>query len=179
MKGEIEPYNSFGNGSAMRVSPVGGYARSLNEAERIAKLTAEITHDHPEGIKGAQAIAGAIWLAKSGVSKAEIKAYVQAEYGYDPDISLDALRKKEYVWDETCQTTVPIAIKCFLESIDFEDTVKTAVSVGGDSDTIAAIAGSIAEAYFGIGASLIAQAKNYLDDKLLGVAERFTDTFLK
>ena len=176
VNGETKPYNSFGNGSAMRVSPVGWYAKSLKEAEHIAKLTAEITHNHPEGIKGAQSVAGAIWLARQGKSKKEIREYV-TKYGYNLDFSLVDLKDEKHFFDMSCQTTVPIAFKCFFEAEDFEDAVRKAVWVGGDTDTIAAIAGAIAEAHFVIKKLLIEQVKKYLDEKLLGVAEKFTTQY--
>lgn len=142
------PYNSWGNGSAMRVSAVGWFFDTLEETERVAKLSAEITHNHPEGIKGAQATAAAIWMARNGKTKAEIKDYIETTYGYDLNRSWEYLNKT-YKWDSSCQGTVPEAIICFLESTDFEDSIRKAVSVGGDSDTLACINGGIAEAYYG------------------------------
>lgn len=140
------PYNSFGNGSAMRVSPCGMIAVELEEALSLAKVSAEVTHNHPEGIKGAQAVAGAIFLAKIKKSKAEIKTFIEENY-YLLDFTLDNIREN-YRFDVTCQGSVPQAIVAFLESKDFEDAIRNAVSIGGDSDTIAAIAGSIAWAYY-------------------------------
>jgi len=141
-------YNSFGNGSAMRVSPVAWVAESLEQAEILAKWSAEVTHNHPEGIKGAQAIAAAIYLARIGKSKAEIKDYIEKNY-YNLDFTLDEIRPY-YEFDVTCQGSVPQAIQCFLESADFEDAIRNAISLGGDGDTIAAMAGAIAEAYYGV-----------------------------
>lgn len=141
-----QPYNSFGNGSAMRVSPCGYIAVNLNEALLLSKASAEVTHNHPEGIKGAQATAAAIFLAKCSKSKEEIKEYIQDNF-YPLNKSLDEIRPN-YRFDETCQETVPQAIQAFLESTDFEDAIRNAISIGGDSDTIAAIAGSIAWAYY-------------------------------
>lgn len=141
-------YNSFGNGSAMRVSPVAWAAQSLEEAEKLAKWSAEVTHNHPEGIKGAQAVAAAIYLARTGKSKAEIKDYIERHY-YKLDFTLDEIRPT-YEFDVTCQGSVPQAIQCFLESSDFEDAIRNAVSLGGDGDTQAAMAGAIAEAFYGI-----------------------------
>jgi len=141
-------YNSFGNGSAMRVSPVAWVADSLEQAETLAKWSAEVTHNHPEGIKGAQAIAAAIYLARIGKSKAEIKDYIEKNY-YNLDFTLDEIRPY-YEFDVTCQGSVPQAIQCFLESADFEDAIRNAISLGGDGDTIAAMAGAIAEAYYGV-----------------------------
>lgn len=140
-----KPYNSFGNGSAMRVSPCGLIAIDLNEALDLAKASAEVTHNHPEGIKGAQAVAGAVFLAKIGLSKEIIKTTAQEFYPLDK--SLEEIRS-EYNFDESCQNTVPQAITAFLESTDFDDAIRNAVSIGGDSDTIAAITGSIAWAFY-------------------------------
>ena len=146
-KGEKhEPYNSFGNGSGMRVSPCGLVAKSLDDALRLAKLSAEVTHNHPEGIKGAQAIAACIYLARTGVSKEEIGNYVKENF-YPLDKSI-ALLQEEGVRGCTCMATVPVAIQAFLESEDFEDALRNAISVGGDTDTNAAMAGSIAWSYY-------------------------------
>ncbi len=165
-----KPYNSFGNGSAMRVSPVGWYAKSIEECETLAKATAEITHNHPEGIKGAVAVAGAIFLAKKGRSMEEIKKYVSKYYTIN--FTLDEIRDS-YEFFETCQESVPQAIEAFFESTSFEDAIRNAVSIGGDSDTIAAIAGSIAEAYYGIDTNTKAVTLAYLDPFLSTVTENF------
>ena len=141
------PYNSWGNGAAMRVSAVGWFFETLEETERVAKISAEITHNHPEGIKGAQAIAAAIWMARNGKSKAEIKLYIETKYGYDLNRTWEYLNKT-YDWDSSCQGTVPEAIIAFLESDSFEDAIRKAVSMGGDSDTLACITGGIAEAFY-------------------------------
>lgn len=141
-----EPYNSYGNGSAMRVSPCGLYAKSLDEALTLAKESAEVTHNHPEGIKGAQAVAAAIYLAKAKKSKEEIADYIRREF-YPLDKTLDEIRP-DYEFDVTCQGSVPQAIVAFLESENFEDAIRNAVSIGGDSDTIAAITGSVALAFY-------------------------------
>lgn len=141
-------YNSYGNGSAMRVSSVAWVAKSLNEAEILAKWSAEVTHNHPEGVKGAQAVAAAIYLARRGKSKIEIKEYIEQNY-YALDFTLDEIRPT-YEFDVTCQGSVPQAIQCFLESTDFEDAIRNAVSLGGDGDTLGAMAGAIAEAFYGI-----------------------------
>jgi type I restriction enzyme M protein len=140
------PYYSYGNGSAMRVSPVAWFARSLEECERLARLTAEPTHDHPDGIAGAQATAGATYLALHGAGKEEIKAYV--EKYYDLDFTLDGIRDT-YYFNEICAGTVPYAVEAFLESDSFEDCIRNTISIGGDSDTLAAISGAIAEAFYG------------------------------
>ena len=160
----MPPYNSYGNGSAMRVSPVAWAAETLEQAEALAKWSAEVTHSHPEGIKGAQAVAAAVYLAKEGASKQEIKAYISERY-YALDFTLDAIRPG-YEFDVTCQGSVPQAIVCFLEAEDFEDAIRNAISLGGDGDTLAAMAGAIAEAYFGIPEELADRVMAYLDDNL-------------
>ena len=164
-----EPYNSCGNGSAMRVSAVGWYATNLSDAEELAKISAEVTHNHPEGIKGAQAVAGAIFLAKTGASKDVIRQYIEANY-YALDFTLDEIRPT-YQYEIVCQTSVPQAIQAFLESESFEDAIRNAISIGGDSDTVAAICGSIAEAYYGVDEDLKGTALSYLDDYLLDIYE--------
>ncbi len=166
------PYNSYGNGSAMRVSPAIWRAGSLQEAERLAKRTAEVTHNHPEGIKGAAAVAGAGFLARTGKTKGEIKAYLEEKYSFG--FTCDEWRARRMPFDETCQGTVPVAMECFLESEDFEDAVRLAVSMGGDSDTIAAMAGGVAEAFYGVKASDKETARRYLDGEMLSVIDEFT-----
>lgn len=167
-----QPYQSYGNGSAMRVSSAAWLAENMAETLRLARLTAEVTHDHPEGIKGAQATATAIFLARTGHGKEEIKAYVEREFGYDLSRSCDEIRPT-YHHVESCQETVPQAITAFLESCDFEDALRTAVSLGGDSDTIADMAGAIAEAYYGVDREMKDIALSYLDQDLLDIAEEF------
>ena len=173
--GNTKPYNSCGNGSAMRVSAVGWYARNLEEAENLAKASAEVTHNHPEGIKGAQAIAGAIYLARNGKSKEDIKAYIENKY-YKLDFTLDDIRST-YEYEITCQKSVPQSIQAFLESTDFEDAIRNAVSIGGDTDTVAAITGSIAEAFYGIDEDLKETALSFLDNKLLDIVENVTEVY--
>ena len=141
------PYNSFGNGSAMRVSPVGWFFDTLEETLEVAKISAEITHNHPEGIKGAQATAAAIFLARTGKSKEEIRSYIEDTFGYDLSKSWEYWHPR-YGWESSCQGTVPQAIIAFLDSTDFEDAIRKAVSLGGDSDTLACITGGIAEAFY-------------------------------
>lgn len=170
MKDLTEPYNSYGNGSAMRVSPVGWVAKSLEEAEALAKATAEVSHNHPEGIRGAQVVAGAIYLARTGASKEDIRAYAENYYTFD--FILDEIRPT-YDFIEICQESVPQAIEAFLEADGFEDTIRNAISIGGDSDTIAAIAGSIAEAYYAVDEDIAATALSFLDDYLLDIALDF------
>jgi len=147
LRNKREPYNSFGNGSAMRVSSVGWYAKTLEEAELIAKATAEVSHNHPEGIKGAVATSGAIFLARTGATIDEIKKYISKYYTID--FTIDKIRPV-YKFNETCQETVPQAMQAFFESTSFEDAIRNAISIGGDSDTLAAITGAVAEAYYGI-----------------------------
>ncbi len=170
LRGEKEPYGSFGNGSAMRVSPVALYAKTLDETLLLAKASAEVTHDHPEGIKGACATAGAIFLAKTGESKETIRKFI--EKYYDLSFTIDAIRPF-YRFNETCQGSVPEALLAFLESDSYEDTVRTAISIGGDSDTVAAIAGGVAEAFYGIPKSIKKKAFHYLDTPLSSVVKDF------
>ncbi|MBO5754809.1 MAG: ADP-ribosylglycohydrolase family protein, partial [Clostridia bacterium] len=169
------PYGSYGNGSAMRVSPVAWYADTLEETLGLAAASAEGTHDHPEGVKGAVAVAGAIFLARVGESKDAIRAFLSRYYALD--FTLDDIRE-EYDFDETCQGSVPQALTAFLEGESFEDVIRAAVSVGGDSDTIAAMAGSIAEAYYGIPEDLAKTALSYLELPLLTVTKDFTQRFV-
>lgn len=170
-----EPYGSYGNGSAMRVSPIAWYYDSLENVLEEALHSAEMTHNHPEGIRGAQAVAGAVFLARSGHTKSEIKDCVEETFGYDLSGSLDEIRPA-YGFDVSCQGSVPQAILAFLEGTGFEDVIRNAVSLGGDSDTQACIAGSIAEAYYGgVPEEIAEQALARLDDRLRGIYERFVD----
>ena len=143
-----EPYGSFGNGSAMRVSPVGWAFDTLEDTEEYAELSAAVSHNHPEGIKGARATAAAIFLARTGSTKQQIREYITSKYGYDLSRTIDEIRPS-YKFDATCPGSVPEAITAFLDGESYEDTVRKAVSIGGDSDTIACIAGGIAEAFYG------------------------------
>lgn len=172
--GDINPYNSWGNGSAMRVSPVAWAFDTLSEVEKYAEICAAVTHNHPEGIKGAQATAAAIFLARNGKTKEEIKTYIGNKYGYNLNRSLDEIRPN-YSFNESCQETVPEAIIAFLESIDFEDAIRNAISLGGDSDTLAAITGSIAEAAYGIPHKIKENALSILDKSLLDIYNRFSE----
>lgn len=166
-----QPYQSFGNGAAMRVSPVGEYARSEEEAKRLSRIVTAVSHDHPEGLKGAECVSVCVYLAKNGTGKEQIFQRVKEEY-YPEIASLSCENlSKVYTFDESCQGTVPQALTCFFEGKDFEDTIRNAISIGGDSDTVAAIAGGVAEAFFGIPTALIDVAKLYLDDDLLQLAE--------
>lgn len=167
-----EPYNSFGNGSAMRVSAAGWLYDSLEKTRVVAKATANVTHNHPEGIKGAEATASAIFMARNGSSKEEIKKYIENEFHYDLNRTLDEIRPSFHM-DETCQKTVPEAIIAFLEARDFEDAIRNAVSLGGDTDTLGAITGSIAEAYFGISETLISECRNRINKDMRDVVDAF------
>ena len=172
------PYNSWGNGSAMRTSPVGWAFESLEEVLHRAEHYAACTHNHPEGVKGAQATATAIFLARSGAAKAEIKSYITRQFNYDLTKSLDEIRP-DYEFDVSCQGTVPQAITAFLESTDFEDAIRNAISLGGDSDTLACITGGIAEAFYGLPEKIAETALNILDKNLREVVTRFYEKYLK
>ena len=167
-----KPYGSFGNGSAMRVSAAGWLYDTLEETRHMAGLTAEVTHNHPEGIKGAEAAASAIFLARTGGSKEEIRDYIIREFGYDLSRTCDEIRPG-YHHVETCQETVPEAITAFLEGTDFEDVIRTAVSLGGDCDTLTCIAGGIAEAFYGVPEELAAECRKRLPDDMCKVLDRF------
>ncbi len=166
------PYGSYGNGSAMRVSSAGWLYETLSETQRIAHLTAEVTHNHPEGIKGAVATASAIFLARTGHNKDEIRDYITKEYGYDLSRTCDQIRPT-YHHVESCQQTVPEAITAFLEGDSFGDVIRTAVSLGGDCDTLTCIAGSIAEAFYGVPVAFEAECKARLPEDMLYVLGRF------
>ena len=169
-----EPYNSFGNGSAMRVSAVGWLYDSLEKTRTVAKATANVTHNHPEGIKGAEATASAIFMARNDSSKEEIKKYIENEFHYDLNRTLNEIRPG-YHMDETCQKTVPEAIIAFLEAKDFEDAIRNAVSLGGDTDTLGAITGSIAEAYYGIPEWLMTECRKRINRDMRVVLDDFND----
>ena len=166
-----KPYNSFSNGSAMRVSSVGWLFDSLEKVEEMAKISAEVTHNHPEGIKGAQAVAAAIFLARTTQDKDKIRAYINEKY-YKLDFTIDGIRDS-YIGSLECALSVPQAIEAFLESSDFEDSIRTAVSLGGDSDTIAAMTGSIAEAFYGIPDKIRENGINKIPPMLMEVVEKF------
>ena len=166
------PYNSFGNGSAMRVSPCAWWSDSIKEVYFNARNSAICTHDHPEGIKGALAVAECIYHSRHTPSKEDLKEMITVVYGYDLDMTCDEIRKIN-TFNETCQVTVPQAIVCFLESTDFESAIRLAISIGGDSDTIAAITGSIAEAYYGIPEHIKDRAFEYLPDEFLYIIDEF------
>ena len=167
-----QPYGSFGNGSAMRVSSVAWLYNDIETVRSVARLSAEVSHNHPEGIKGAEATASAIFLARTGSTKEEIKAYIEDNFGYDLSRSCDEIRPN-YHHVETCQQTVPEAITAFLEGKSFEDVIRTAVSLGGDCDTLTCIAGSIAEGFYGVPEDLKQECRNRLPEELREVLDRF------
>lgn len=167
-----EPYNSFGNGSAMRVSPVAYISNSENKCLDLAKASAAATHNHPEGIKGAQATALSIYLALKGVSLIEIEKIIDNNFEYDMQFSLNEIRES-YSFDETCQGTVPYALKAVFEAVSYEDAIRNAISIGGDSDTLACIAGSLAEAAFGIPDELKIEAYKYIPKEFVSIMESF------
>lgn len=174
-----EPINSFGNGSAMRVSPCAYYANTLEECLDLAKTSAEATHNHPEGVKGAQATAEAIYLARSGAGKADIKKVIEEDFGYDLNLKIEEMGRRGHKFDATCQVTVPEAIMCFLDSRDFLDAIRKSIWIGGDSDTIAAIAASIAEAYYGIPAFVEEDIKSKLPEEFKPVIYKFNEEMLR
>lgn len=170
-----QPYNSYGNGAAMRVSGCGYVASSVTEAAALSRAVTEITHNHPEGIKGAEATAVAVYLARSGSSLMEIQDYIVKHY-YPIDFTLDAIRDT-YQFNETCQDTVPQALEAFFESTSFEDAIRNAISIGGDSDTLAAITGAVAEAYYGVPTNIRKHALTFLDERLLKILLEFENKY--
>ena len=167
-----KPYGSYGNGSAMRASSAGWLFDSFDDTWRKARLTAEVTHNHPEGIIGAECVASVIWLARHGKSKDEIKSFVVDTFGYDLSRTCDEIRPG-YHHMESCQETVPEAVTAFLEGKDFEDVIRTAVSLGGDCDTLTCIAGSMAEAFYGVPPQLIEKCESLVPQDMLRVIRRF------
>ncbi|HCJ4522318.1 TPA: N-6 DNA methylase [Listeria innocua] len=170
-----KPYNSYGNGAAMRVSACGFVANTLEEVKQLSKAVTEVTHNHPEGIKGAEATAVAIFLARSGKNLLEIRDYITKNY-YPLNFSLDEIRDN-YEFNESCQGTVPQALEAFFESKNFEDAIRNAISIGGDSDTIAAITGGIAGAYYGIPTDIRKHALTFLDERLLKILVEFENNY--
>lgn len=167
------PYNSFGNGSAMRVSPVGFAFDSLEATLAEAKRSAEVTHNHPEGVKGAQALAQAIFMARQGAGKEEIKGALEVDFGYDFSRSVDQIRQMNQ-FDETCQGSLPEALTCFFESRDFEDCLRLSVSIGGDTDTIACMACGLAQAYYkDIPGWMVQKVREYLPQEFIEILDRF------
>ena len=172
-----EPYNSWGNGAAMRVSPVAFVHETLEDVLDEAKRSAEVTHNHPEGVRGAQATASAIFLARHGESKEGIRAFVEKRFGYDLQRTIETIRPT-YTFDESCQGTVPEAIIAFLDSTSYEDAVRLAISLGGDADTLACITGGIAEAFYGeIPPHVSGPGLALLDNRLSDVLMRFRDKY--
>jgi ADP-ribosylglycohydrolase len=170
---ERQPYMSWGNGSAMRVSPVAYFHNTLDEVLAEARRSAEVTHNHGQGIRGAQATAAAIFLARTGSTKEQIRQYIEAQFDYFLDETLAQIRPT-YVFDVSCQGSVPQSILAFLESTSYEDAIRNAISLGGDADTMACIAGSIAEAFYGsVPDEIRAQTMSRLDDRLKEVIEKF------
>jgi ADP-ribosylglycohydrolase len=168
-----EPYHSFGNGSAMRVSPIGFFCKTLDRVMDEAKKSAQITHNHIEGIKGAQAVASVIFLAKNGKTKGEIKEFIETAFGYNLNQSLDSIRET-YAFDVTCQGSVPQSILSFLESVDYEDALRNAISLGGDSDTMACMAGGMAQAFYKkIPTEIVSEVKGRLNNEFLTIIEEF------
>lgn len=169
------PYGSWGNGSAMRVSPCGWAAGSLAEARSLARTVSAVTHNHPQALLGAEAAASCVFLARTGAALDEIRRYVEDEF-YRLDFTIDGIRA-DYAYDVSCAGTVPQALEAFLESTSFEDALRTAISLGGDSDTIAAITGAAAEAFYGVPPALIEKARGFLDAAIMEVFERFAAVF--
>ena len=167
-----QPYHSWGNGSAMRVSAVAWLYNDLETVRRMARISADVTHNHPEGIKGAEASAAAIFIARTGHSKAEIKTYIEDEFHYNLNRTCDEIRPT-YHHVESCQETVPEAIIAFLEGDSFEDVIRTAVSLGGDCDTLTCIAGSIAEGFYGVPAELKKECRDRIAENLRSVLDTF------
>ena len=172
-----KPYGSWGNGSAMRVSPVAWVGDSLEEVQKLAKLSSIVTHDHPEGVKGALATADAVYLARLGSSKEEIRDHIEIRYEYNLNRTLDEIRPS-YKFDVSCQGSVPESIICFLEAKDYEDTIRNCISLGGDADTMAAIAGGIASAYWEVPNDIHSKSINRLSDDLLDVLIEFEKKFV-
>ena len=170
-----QPYNSYGNGSAMRVSPCGFAAKTLEEAVAMADAVTKVTHNHPEGMKGAVATAAAIFLARSGKTREEIREYIVRNY-YPLNFTLDEIRPT-YTFDVSCQGSVPQALEAFFESESFEDAIRNAISIGGDSDTIAAITGGVAEAFYGVPEEIRDMALSYLDDTEMEILIAFSEKY--
>ena len=170
-----KPYNSYGNGAAMRVSAAGFAANSIEDAKDLSRKITEVTHNHLEGIKGAEATAVAIYMAKTGSSLLEIRDYIDKNY-YPMNFTLDGIRAS-YKFNETCQDTVPQALMAFFESTDFEDAIRNAISIGGDSDTLAAICGGVAEAYYGVPSEIRKHALTFLDKQLLKILVAFENKY--
>lgn len=172
-----QPYGSFGNGSAMRVAPCAWVAKSLEEAENLAEISASVTHNHPEGIKGAQAVAAAIFMARMGKSKEDIQEYIEEKYEYDLNRTVEDIVEDGYSFDSTCQGSVPEAIIAFLDGENYEDVIRKAIYLGGDADTQAAIAGSIAEAFYKLPNHVSIYVNKYVDEPLLEIINKFNNFY--
>lgn len=166
-----QPYNSFGNGAAMRVSPIGLFYSDRCDVRNMALNSAKVSHNHPEGMNGAETIAVSIWMLHSAFTKKDVKKYVESQ-GYNLSRTTSEIRQTNR-FDETCQGTIPEAVTCFLESKSFEEAVRLAISIGGDSDTIAAITGSLAEAHYGVPPKLTAKAFQYLPNEIVNIIDSF------
>lgn len=171
-----EPYNSWGNGSAMRVAPIGMAFNSLSDVLAEAERSARVTHDHPEGIRGAKAVAAAVFLARQKPEKREIEEYIQREFGYRLDVPLKRVRRT-FLFDVSCEGTVPWALRAFLEADTFEDAVRNAISLGGDADTLACIAGAVAGPYYGVPSAISVEVLGRVDERLRTVVAQFDKRF--
>ncbi len=175
---DAEPYGSYGNGSGMRVSPVGWLYNTLDRTREVARWTAEVTHNHPEGIKGAESTAAAIFMARQGASKDDIQDYIESEFGYDLSRTLDDIRPGYYHVEDSMRT-MPEAFECFLESENYEDCIRNVMYIGGDTDTLGAIAGAIAEAFWGIPDEIKAKADGFEPDEIKKVISRLYKEFIQ
>ncbi|VBB47395.1 ADP-ribosylation/Crystallin J1 [uncultured Desulfatiglans sp.] len=176
---DSEPYGSWGNGAAMRISPVGYACHDLESVLDRARGFTEVTHNHPEGIKGGQAVAAAVFLARTGHSKEEIRTFIETRFAYDLSRPIDEIRPG-HPFDVSCQGTVPPAIRAFLDSTDFEDAIRTAVSLGGDTDTLACITGGIAQAFYGgIPEDIEKKVYAILDERLSAITKAFMDHYCR
>jgi ADP-ribosylglycohydrolase len=174
---DSQPYNSWGNGSAMRVSPIGFAGKTVDGVLQEARRSAEVTHNHPEGIKGAQAVALAVFLARQGESKDALRREISTRFGYDLSRTVDAIRPT-YHFEVSCQGSVPEAIIAFLDSADYEDAIREAVSLGGDSDTLACMAGGIAQAFYGgVPLAIARHVRGLLPGEFLGILDRFNAAY--
>ena len=174
-----KPYKSWGNGAAMRISPVGYAFSDLSTVLSKAEEFTAVTHNHPEGIKGGQSVAAAIFLARSGKTKEEIRQYIETQFGYDLSLHVDDIRPT-YIFDESSQGTVPQAIRAFLDSTDFQDAIRTAISLGGDSDTLACITGSIAQSFYdGVPPEIQQMVYSILDERLGAITKQFMTQYCK
>ncbi len=170
-----QPYNSYGNGAAMRVSGCGYVGQTIPEVKQLSRAVTEVTHNHPEGLKGAEATAVAVFLARCGEALPDIRDYIVKNY-YPLEFTLDSIRAS-YRFDVSCQGSVPQALEAFFESVGFEDAIRNAISIGGDSDTLAAITGSVAEAYYGVPMDIRERALTFLDEHLSKILATFEDKY--